>query len=132
MADGGRDCLVKVIIVVVGLVVLQVLFDRNSATITTTVFVHRVIDGDTVTYKGPHGEERHVRLVGIDTPERGEKGYQEAKDYLNQRVQGREVTLKIYTIDVYGREIADLYDQHGLSVPPPPLSYLPPSLSSVS
>ena len=77
------------------------------------VRIHRVIDGDTVTYKGSRGEEKRVRLLGIDTPERGDKGYQEAKDYLSRRVAGQTVTLKKQGVDVYGRELADMYDKHG-------------------
>ena len=39
----------------------------------------RVIDGDTV-----ETDVGIIRLLGIDTPERGEEGYQEAKDFLLQ------------------------------------------------
>lgn len=28
-----------------------------------------VVDGDTVAIKGPHGDRRRVRIIGIDTPE---------------------------------------------------------------
>src|SRR5690242_4173016 len=70
------------------------------------VVVHRVIDGDTLTYLDKEGGERRVRLSAIDTPERGEEGYQEAKEYLDERVKGKLVTLHGKGIDVYGRELA--------------------------
>jgi len=62
-------------------------------------YVSRVIDGDTLELEG--GER--VRLLGIDTPEKGQYLYQEAKDWLSLRVMNREVTLE------RGREDRDKY-----------------------
>lgn len=42
-----------------------------------------VIDGDTIVVS-EDGESFTVRMIGIDTPEKGECGYQEAKDYLKE------------------------------------------------
>ncbi len=42
-------------------------------------FVNRVIDGDTLVC-----DNETIRLLGIDTPEKGEEYYQEAKDFLKQ------------------------------------------------
>lgn len=63
--------------------------------------VTRVIDGDTIEIEG--GER--VRLICIDTPERGEDGYYEAKDYLETLLLGREVELvkDVSEVDRYGR-----------------------------
>ena len=44
-----------------------------------TCFVDRVIDGDTLVC-----DNETIRLLGIDTPEKGEFYYQEAKDFLRQ------------------------------------------------
>ena len=54
--------------------------------------VLRVIDGDTfvVHYDG---EPTSVRIYGIDTPERGEPGYQEATDKLRAEIGGQRVIL---------------------------------------
>jgi len=54
-------------------------------------FVTRVIDGDTLVYE-INNISYTCRLLGIDTPERGEEYYQEAKDYL-AIVQGKEVEI---------------------------------------
>ena len=51
--------------------------------------VAHVIDGDTVVLR--NGE--HVRLVGIDTPERDQCGYDAARDALAALVEDRDVTL---------------------------------------
>jgi hypothetical protein len=48
-----------------------------------------VVDGDTVDL----GNGETVRLVGIDTPEQGECGYEKAADALSALVLGREVVL---------------------------------------
>ena len=50
-------------------------------------FVGRVIDGDTLVC-----DNETIRLLGIDTPERGEEYYQEAKDFL-RIVEGKEVEI---------------------------------------
>lgn len=51
--------------------------------------VTHVVDGDTVDLD--NGET--VRLVGIDTPERGECGYDEARAALVDLVEGKRITL---------------------------------------
>lgn len=51
--------------------------------------VTHVVDGDTVDLD--NGET--VRLVGIDTPERGECGYDEARAALVDLVDGQRITL---------------------------------------
>ena len=53
--------------------------------------VRRVIDGDTIV-----AESRSIRLLGINTPERGEEYYLEAKEfledylYINQKLRFRD------------------------------------------
>jgi len=63
--------------------------------------VSRVIDGDTVELNT--GDD--VRMVGIDTPERGECGYAEATTNLVRLVAGKQVSLGVSDEDHdrYGR-----------------------------
>lgn len=56
-----------------------------TATAEPLIHVTRVIDGDTIEVE-LHGEIERVRLLCIDTPERGEPGYAEAAEYLNALV----------------------------------------------
>jgi len=66
--------------------------------------VARIIDGDTIELAS--GET--IRYLGINTPERGQSGYDEAKN-LNQRlVEGKTVQLEfdVEKTDQYGRTLA--------------------------
>ncbi len=69
--------------------------------------VTRVIDGDTVQIEGVG----RVRLIGVDTPERGEECSEEATDYLKGRVAGRTVRYRYQPEreDRYDRALLDLY-----------------------
>ncbi len=60
-----------------------------------------VYDGDTILIEG----NQKVRLLGIDAPEKGEKCYQEAKEYLLNLVLKKEVALQRegQNKDKYGR-----------------------------
>jgi len=72
-----------------------------------TAFVERVIDGDTVVIDS--GES--VRLLGINTPERGERYYDEAAEFLGDIVFNKTVELEYSAkkYDQYGRLLAYLY-----------------------
>lgn len=63
----------------------------------------RVIDGDTVEVAS--GE--HVRLIGVDTPERGACGFDAATEAMRRMVEGREVDLvnpaSVQDLDMYDR-----------------------------
>jgi micrococcal nuclease len=58
-------------------------------------YVKNVVDGDTVDVRfNIYGIQR-VRLVGINTPEIGEEGYEEAKEFLNETCMWEEVKLDV-------------------------------------
>jgi len=68
----------------------------DSQTIVT-----KVIDGDTVIVEGGH----HIRLLGIDSDEKGYPCYEPAKLYLEKLILGKKVKLEKDGADVdkYGR-----------------------------
>ena len=69
----------------------------NEGEVETT-FIERVIDGDTVVSNGTS-----IRLLGINTPERGEEYYEEAKIFLEGLVLNKTVGL------LYGKDKTDRY-----------------------
>jgi len=67
-----------------------------------------VVDGDTIDVQGVG----RIRLVGVNTPERGQPGYQQAKDYVKMMCLGKTVDLDIddaKNYDRYGRVLAVVY-----------------------
>jgi len=83
----------------------------DSLEIDTTAVVYEVIDGDTFN-SFPVGR---VRLADIDTPEHGEPGYSEAKDFLRLMIYGERVYLDVDDIDVtdkYNRLVCLVYVRH--------------------
>jgi len=71
------------------------LFDEQDSGI-----VERVIDGDTLVIKG-----NSFRLLGVNSPERGEKYYDESKTFLEKLVLNKTVRLE------YGKDKKDLYNR---------------------
>lgn len=72
------------------------------------VFVTDAIDGDTVRLF----EGESVRLIGIDSTERGEECYKEAKEKLKSLAEGKALLLlrDIEEHDKYGRLLGYLFD----------------------
>lgn len=106
--------------------------DYEPARVITarTFEVVRVIDGDTivVTYDS---EPASVRLVAINTPERGEPGYDRATDAMRQLAQGEVVRLTftnptdkrddfgrpLATVEANGQDVGKAMLRQGLAEP---------------
>jgi len=69
--------------------------------------VKYVIDGDTIVLDN----DIKIRMLGIDTPERGEPYYDTATERLKELVDKKEVTLKkdVSETDRYGRGLRHVY-----------------------
>lgn len=69
--------------------------------------VKRVVDGDTIVL----ADGRRIRYLGINTPERGEPLWGEARDYNERKVKGEMVTLEFGEVkeDAYGRTLAYVF-----------------------
>ena len=65
--------------------------------------VTKIIDGDTIETST---RKKLVRIEGIDTPEKGQKGYSEAKKKLANLIQDEKVTVTPVATDKYGRTVA--------------------------
>ncbi len=69
--------------------------------------VTRVIDGDTIVIDG----DTHVRLLGINCPETGEKYSKDAKEFLENEILNKKVRLEfgLDRFDKYKRLLAYVY-----------------------
>ena len=65
--------------------------------------VTKIIDGDTFE---TGSRKNPVRLEGIDTPEKGQPGYSNAKNALEDLILGKEVLIDTQARDKYGRAVA--------------------------
>lgn len=66
--------------------------------------VARVVDGDSLDLS----DGRRVRLLGIDTPEKGNCQYEQARAHLQRLGLGKHVRLKNSLKDSYGRLLANV------------------------
>jgi micrococcal nuclease len=81
---------------------------NNSSMYEASGYCSYVVDGDTIDVNGVG----RIRFVGVNTPERGEAGYQEAKDFVKNMCLGKTVYLDIDNAkhyDKYGRVLAVVY-----------------------
>ncbi len=67
--------------------------------------VSRVIDGDTFVTKD---RKNPVRLASVDTPEKGQPGYDSATKALRRMIRGKEVSINTKARDHYGRSVANV------------------------
>jgi micrococcal nuclease len=94
--------------VLVAVVLAAFFWFRHDASSSSSAVVARVLDGDTIVLTS--GE--HVRLVQIDSPEKGDECYGEAASALTRRLlpPGTRVRIEpdpsLDRADRYGRELA--------------------------
>ena len=103
------------LIILIGLVLI--IFSLNYPVLDSAVVrflddskivkIERVIDGDTI----ETSNKEIVRLLGINTPERGENYYSEAKDFLENKTLGKQVRLEFVgdKMDKYHRTLAYVF-----------------------
>ncbi len=70
------------------------------------VFIERVVDGDTI-----QTNIGNIRLLGINTPEKNNYYYQEAKDYLRKEVENKSILVlrDKEDVDKYKRKLRYLF-----------------------
>jgi endonuclease YncB( thermonuclease family) len=70
------------------------------------VLVKRIVDGDTIV-----ANNETIRLLGINTPERGEKYYLQAKEFLEKKILNKNIKLEFVgeTQDKYYRTLAYVF-----------------------
>ena len=73
---------------------------KSFLNVKEQIHVDRIIDGDTI-----ESNETSIRLLGINTPERGELYYNEAKTFLESKIFNKTVSLE------FGKERYDKYNR---------------------
>jgi micrococcal nuclease len=109
----------KIIYIVIGIVFVVLIvafffsipkpYDKSQLQNNTVV---RVIDGDTFEYYNQNSNKMlTVRLLCVNTPEKGKDGYDDATSYLRSLIMSREVTLNasVTDKDKYGRLLRYVY-----------------------
>lgn len=80
----------------------------------------RAVDGDTVDIDCDLGFSIKInvrfRLARINTPERGEDGFKEATNRMNELLDGKNLRIESKGKDKYGRWIAEIYTETGVNV----------------
>lgn len=75
--------------------------------------VDRVVDGDTLYVTVDHGmrtySKQRVRLLEVDTPEKKQDKYEEAKDFTTKTLEGKDVLVQTYKDDSFGRYLAKVF-----------------------
>ena len=80
---------------------------ENNKENQTYVYVSKVVDGDTFEMS----DNVTIRLLCVDAPEKGKKGYEESKEFLASVILDKEVRLEkdISDKDAYGRLLRYVY-----------------------
>jgi len=65
----------------------------------------KIIDGDTI----KTNNSQTLRLLGINTPEKTQPFYQEAKDFLIQKIQNKTIQIESHGSDKYRRTLAYIF-----------------------
>ncbi len=85
--------------------------DNNQNTETQSSYI-RVIDGDTFEIvNNENSNSEIIRLICVDTPEKGKKGYEEATDFLSSLIPETitDIELEREGKDKYNRTLAWVY-----------------------
>ncbi|MBX9838319.1 MAG: thermonuclease family protein [Silvanigrellaceae bacterium] len=99
------------------LVLNTILFSQAAFAATEVKYkVLKCHDGDTCQVLSSDNMKLKIRLIGIDAPEvtnRKNKVNQpyglESKDFINNLIKGKSVTLKNYATDPFGRSLSEIF-----------------------
>ena len=97
-------------IIKINLILFSIIFPYSTYSSLPTTMIKSCYDGDTCTTTD--GEK--IRLACIDTPElKGKKANpvkaKEAKDFLNNLLAKKKVSINRITTDRYGRTVGELF-----------------------
>lgn len=95
-----------IILAILFLISTTYYYQITSPTTTLETYkVIKIIDGDTLQLDN----SEKVRLLGINTPEKNQPFYQEAKKFLSQKTQNKTVQIESHGPDKYQRTLAYIF-----------------------
>jgi endonuclease YncB( thermonuclease family) len=106
-----KEIFLLIFLIVLLIAINYSFFDKKLEQFLTEykyVKVARVIDGDTI----ETDEGENIRLLGINSPEKGEKYYFEAGDFLEELILNKTVKLELFEsrrYDKYKRTLAYVF-----------------------
>jgi endonuclease YncB( thermonuclease family) len=89
---------------------------------TYAVEVTRTVDGDTffgnliVSDFNMVFTNQKFRFLGVNTPERGQNGYYEAKEFVAQTCDGKTLKVDLHGKDSFGRWLINVFYEDGKSL----------------
>ncbi len=105
--------LVSILIIISFAIPLFFIYDSglNESFEVTPNTVVNVIDGDTFEVYDSSGNIETIRLLCVNTPEKNQEGYEEAKSYLKSLILDKQVILNssVTDKDVYNRLLRYVY-----------------------
>ncbi len=85
-------------------------FARGAANTEVKGRIIQVYDGDTATMLSEDGKVKYkIRFYGIDAPEAAQESGREAGNRLRELIDNRDVTVKVVSVDTYGRSVGKVY-----------------------
>lgn len=91
------------------LLLILLLIPSIALSKTITGKVIKVADGDTITILNNQKQQTKIRLYGIDCPENGQAFGKKAKKFTASLTAGKQVSVKVYDTDRYGRSVGVVY-----------------------
>lgn len=82
--------------------------------------VYNVVDGDTIDAVIDLGFKieikQRLRLARVDTPERGQPGYEGAKQFVKSLIEGKQVSIMTEKVSKWGYYLAEVFIENGKNV----------------
>jgi len=100
--------IIRIVVVIISLGIL--FFAVNSYFLKAEHTVKRIIDGDTFVIEN----DEHIRLIGIDAPDKREFYYDEATDCLKDLILGKKIILESDTKnkDYFARSLRYVFTKY--------------------
>ena len=102
---GLKHIIIAILFLISGIFYYNLTDSTNSL---SNYNVTRIIDGDTIELQNT----QTLRLLGINTPEKNQLYYQEAKDFLTHQIQNKTIQIESYGTDKYGRTLAYIFQNN--------------------